>query len=153
MLLRQKNRAGNFMYIPALRVYNTHRGLLDEIVRRTGAGSVVAATGKRNAFKAKTPKVLYAWKAGSLATRQTIEHILPWLIVKARQAEVVLEAYKVKDKMSNGLFKSKGMKRDDNARRYAEIRAELHVLADKIAKLNGKEHCYKGVKKDEASKA
>jgi hypothetical protein len=73
-------------------VYNTDRRLMDALVERTGIDRVYTHT---RTPKENHKKTAYSWRMTSRDIREIMPQVLPWLVCKREQAELVLEAAKL----------------------------------------------------------
>ncbi len=113
-------------------ISNTHRGLLEAVADRTG----VKRVGTRNLKSIPGRKsVCYVWRANATELRWLLPQLIPYLIVKRRQAELLLAAMVLKDEMAPVA----GRKWDffDRAKRRAQ-QAQVESIAADINDLNRK---------------
>jgi hypothetical protein len=76
----------NPFYRPTLTIYNTHRGVLLQIKEFIGFGRVYTGTSR-----GPHCQPTYLFKADGRRIAPILEQLLPFLIVKRKQAELVLE--------------------------------------------------------------
>jgi len=88
-----ESRSGYGSWRPSIHVYNTCLGLIDATKAATGLGYVVHS--HRDKVKESHKKDSYFWCIESGGIRFVAEAVLPFLIVKHRQAEILIEVRKL----------------------------------------------------------
>ena len=86
--IRKTKRTGSFKstrYSAVLTIGNTSRLLIEQLMAAFGAGCVTYR------YPTKTKRACYLWTVSSLGARHVLCNVHPYLIVKRRQAAVLLE--------------------------------------------------------------
>lgn len=86
--LRQPSSNKGRHYRASVVVYNTDRRLIDAIVERTGIARVYTHT---RAPQENRKKTSYSWRMASTDIREWGPRLLPWLVCKREQMELLLE--------------------------------------------------------------
>lgn len=81
---------------PTLAIANTHRGLLEWVTVKFG-GNICSP---RNQIRRPTHKQIYQWSMEGSCVYDLLRLVLPYLVVKRNQAEVVMEMVEIKDNAS-----------------------------------------------------
>lgn len=90
---RPENRSG-CRFLPMLIITNTNKDVLDFFVEKTGYGKVTPRKeSTKERFGWKTNKQAYRWSVKHSQVKEVIEKILPYLIIKKKQAENILEFF------------------------------------------------------------
>ncbi len=85
---RKENRVG-YRFYPILVITNTHKGVLDYFVEKTGLGKVFERKEQEKPYF-KTAKVAYRWDIKHTQVGTLLKKLLPYLVIKRKQAENVL---------------------------------------------------------------
>lgn len=93
---RSGNRSG-FRYSPHSDVANTHRKVMDNLYMKFGGNIKISKRNQKNI----NHKDLYRLYFSPNKLREIIPNLLPYLIVKRRQAEICLQLLKINEQPSN----------------------------------------------------
>lgn len=116
-LSKRRNRAGeNFYYCPHVAIYNTSRVLLDRARELIGDETKVVVIHKPNGTGRK---ICHALKLHRLGMIEFLTAIQPWLVIKKRQAQIVIEYCRISDEC---------LVREYPAAKYAEMWTEMQSL-------------------------
>lgn len=116
---------------PVVSVYNTDRRLMEALRERTGGG--VVYTHQRQPQE-NHKKTAYSWRMRISEIRAWLPELLPWLVCKREQAELLLEALDLKA----SLTPAKGLPMAQTVARRDEVRARIADIAGSISHLNRK---------------
>lgn len=89
LINRSRSRGQGFYWRPQVGIYNTDTRLMEALKDRVGTGSVYAHT---RTPKENQKKTSYRWNLNATQIRALLPSVLPWLILKKEQAELLLEA-------------------------------------------------------------
>lgn len=106
---------------------NTRVGQLEELVRLTGNGRIDEGAESREGRKA-----LYKWKLGGNQIRHVLPQVLPYLVTKKRQAEIVVTFLSLRGNHADGRVKRGWALADQPI---------VKVLYDEIRLLNKRGDC------------
>jgi hypothetical protein len=90
MLIRKRiaKEGGRLTYRPSISICNTNPVLLREIIKRTGINRVYQhIRTPQDHHRAES----YTWRMTSTDIERLVPSLLPWLFIKRRQAELLLE--------------------------------------------------------------
>lgn len=95
-----KNSSSKFKrhlsYRPRISIYNSRRKLLEAVVEKTGMGEIHLHI-RRKGREIKS-KDVYEWRITRDDCRKLIPKIMPWLILKDRQADALLDIIDIIEK-------------------------------------------------------
>jgi hypothetical protein len=91
-LARYPSRANSVSYRPRVGIYNTDKRLMDAIVAKTGVDRVYAHRISSANGRDQRAKVAYEWRINATECRWLLPIVLPWLVCKVEQANLLLEA-------------------------------------------------------------
>lgn len=118
-------------YRPRVGVYNTDRRLLVEIVKHTGVNHIYTHTKK---LQANQRNKSYEWRANVGELIWLLPQVLPWLIIKRRQAELVLEYLTELERRRP--VRGRRWEHLRDPKRRAQSNKHVIAIATKINKLN-----------------
>lgn len=113
---------------PIVSISNCDLRLMEALQERTGCGRIYK---HRRQPKENQKRDAYTWRLTALEQREVLPHVLPWLVSKREQAELLLRALEVKDQLTC----SKG-KPAANFRERDVLRAERDSIQQRISALN-----------------
>ncbi len=102
---RTLTKAGTINYQPNINIRNTSKLLIDQFQQIVGFGTV-----NNGSIHDETRAKVYAWVLTRKEIEEYLPKILPYLITKDRQAELILELYsilKTKEVINKRPFKNK----------------------------------------------
>lgn len=106
---RKENRAG-CRFIPMLVITNTHKGVLDFIVEKTGYGKVQPRNEKTmERFGWKSNKLAWRWDVKHQQVGEVVKKLLPYLIIKKHQAENLLEFLNLFEEIPSNYFEQEDL--------------------------------------------
>jgi len=111
-------------------IYNTDIRLMEALTNKTGISRIYTHT--RQA-KENHKKTAYRWNLVADECRIILPQLLPWLVLKKEQSELLLQALKIKDKLTT---KKGEMWLSPNE--VSVLRVELDLIHDQITYLNRK---------------
>jgi len=89
---RHKNAPGRPQYRIQIRVYNTDKRLIREIIKKTGAGRISVMSLNQPGHK----KTAYYWALRPTEQEAWLKRLLPWFVCKREQALLILEVIRIK---------------------------------------------------------
>jgi len=121
----KRSRGHAFQYVPVIMLCNTRKKLVDAFQQLVGYGKVY----NHRMYVGSNRKDLFKWQIVNLAqTKQLCEEILPHLITKKRNAELLLEFCNIRmnPDIRKGVVMSKGQ--NTWSVRIDKIYQELRIL-------------------------
>jgi hypothetical protein len=116
---------------PVVSVYNTDLRLMDALKERTGGGVVYTHTRQEQENHKKTA---YSWRMRVSEIKTWLPELLPWLVCKREQSELLLEALALK----TTLTPEKGRSLAQTIEQRDVVRARIAAVAVEISALNRK---------------
>jgi hypothetical protein len=87
--ISHNNIQGKNSYSIVMRVYNTDKKLINWLCKKTGLGAIKIQ--KNAVWERNNIKVLYKWDLYANNIRQFLPLIEPYLIIKKKQAQIMIE--------------------------------------------------------------
>lgn len=106
-------------------VNNTNKALIEWLVEKTKLGHLYSYSGVNGYYATGNRKPPYVWTLCAGAVRELLPEIMPYLVLKRRQAELMLESLGMRNLKGRG--KGRSLSEEENKRRN-EIVVELHKL-------------------------
>lgn len=122
----RKPNSPHIRYQPAISLGMTYRPVIEQIHRQYGGSIHLNDHSKRN----KKHRAQFNWVASSQVAARVLRAMLPYLIVKKDEAELVLQLQGSLDTWRNKLWNFNGVHQ-----RRDEIMAERQNIADRVAAL------------------
>jgi hypothetical protein len=128
-MLTARRAAGNWR--PVVSIYNTDLRLIEALLDRTGGGVVYTHTRQPRENHKKTA---YSWRMRVSEIKLWLPELLPWLVCKREQAELLLRAMELKTTMAP----TRGRSLEQTIAQRDMVRSEIANIAGSISALNRK---------------
>lgn len=130
-IARQPSLLNACSYRPRVGVYNTDRRLLAAVARHTGINRIYTHTKK---LRANQRNLSYEWRANTSELVWLLPQVLPWLVIKRKQVELLMQYFTELDRRRPVPGERWEHLRDPDRRRKSNNKVES--IAKRINNLN-----------------